>query len=149
PLLLVLGPVQIEGEPKGLVEIFQRPSSDIRTQRGYLKFLLQMCELMGDFLRSRQLRQFSDRQTLWNQLENFTRAAHTSLEPSVADFTIANEARRLIGCDRVSVALRKGRKCRIEAISGQDVMDNRSNQVVLLNQLATAVVAAGEPVWYS
>ena len=71
PLLLVLGPVQIEGEPKGLVEIFQRPSSDVRTQRGYLKFLLQMCELMGDFLRSRQLRQFSDRQTLWNQLENF------------------------------------------------------------------------------
>ncbi|HEY4313026.1 MAG TPA: biotin/lipoyl-binding protein [Pirellulales bacterium] len=149
PMLLVLGPVQIEGEPKGLVEIFQRPSADIRTQRGYLKFLMQMCELMGDFLRSRQLRQYSDRQTLWNQLENFTRAAHTSLDPSVAAFTIVNEARRLIGCDRVSVALRKGRKCRVEAVSGQDVMDRRSNTVVLLSELATAVVAAGEPVWYS
>lgn len=149
PMLLVLGPVTIEGEPKGLVEVFQRPSSDIRTQRGYLKFLMQMCELMGDFLRSRQLRQFSDRQTLWNQLENFTRAAHTSLDPSVAAFTIVNEARRLIGCDRVSVAIRKGNKCRIEAVSGQDVMDKRSNTVVLLGELATAVVAAGEPIWYS
>ncbi len=148
-MLLVLGPVQIEGEPKGLVEVFQRPSADIRTQRGYLKFLTQMCELMGDFLRSRQLRQYSDRQTLWNQLENFTRAAHTSLDPSVAAFTIVNEARRLVGCDRVSVAIRKGNKCRIEAISGQDVMDRRSNTVVLLGELATAVVAAGEPIWYS
>jgi len=147
--LLVLGPVRVEDEPKGIVEIFQRPSTDVRTQRGYLKFVQQMCELMGDYLRSRQLRQLGSRQTLWNQLESFTRAAHASLEPAQASFTIVNEARRLIGCDRVSVALRKGKKCRIEAISGQDVIDKRSNTIVLLNRLATAVVAAGEPVWYS
>jgi multidrug efflux pump subunit AcrA (membrane-fusion protein) len=149
PFLLVLGPVRIEDQSKGIVEIFQRPSTDIRTQRGYLKFVQQMCELMGDYLRSRQLRQFTDRQTLWNQLENFTRAAHTSLDPAEAAFTIVNEARRLIGCDRVSVAIRKGRKCYIEAISGQDIIDKRSNTVVLLNRLATSVVAGGEPVWYS
>jgi multidrug efflux pump subunit AcrA (membrane-fusion protein) len=147
--LLVLSPVRIEDETKGIIEIFQRPGADIRTQRGYLKFVQQMCELMADYLRSRQLRQFTDRQTLWNQLENFTRAAHASLEPAEAAFTIVNEARRLIGCDRVSVALRKGKKCYIEAISGQDIIDKRSNTVVLLNRLATAVVAAGEPVWYS
>ena len=147
--LLVLGPVRIEDETKGIVEIFQRPGADIRTQRGYLKFVQQMCELMADYLRSRQLRQFTDRQTLWNQLENFTRPAHASLEPAEAAFTIVNEARRLIGCDRVSVALRKGKKCYIEAISGQDVIDRRSNTIVLLNRLATAVVAGGEPVWYS
>ena len=34
----------------------------------------------------------------------------------------------------MSVALRKGKKCRIEAISGQDIMDRRSNTVVLLNR---------------
>jgi len=148
-MLLVLSPVRVEGESKGIVEIFQRPNADVRTQRGYLKFVQQMCELMGDYLRSRQLRQFTDRQTLWNQLENFTRAVHTSLDPAAAAFTIVNEARRLIGCDRVSVALRKGKKCRIEAISGQDIMDRRSNTVTLLDRLATAVVAANEPVWYS
>jgi multidrug efflux pump subunit AcrA (membrane-fusion protein) len=149
PLLLVLGPVRIDDVSTGLVEIFQRPTGDIRTQRGYLKFVQQMCELMADYLRSRQLRQFTDRQTLWNQLESFTRAVHGSLEPTEASFTIVNEARRLIGCDRVSVALRKGKKCYINAVSGQDILDKRSNTVLLLNRLTTAVVAAGEPIWYS
>ena len=149
PFLLVLGPVRIDNESKGLVEIFQRPTGDVRTQRGYLKFVQQMCELMADYLRSRQLRQFTDRQTLWNQLESFTRAVHSSLDPTEAAYTIVNEARRLIGCDRVSVALRKGKKCYINAVSGQDILDKRSNTVLLLNHLTSAVVAAGEPIWYS
>ena len=66
-----------------------------------------------------------------------------------AAYTIANEARRLIECDRVSVALRKGNRCTIEAVSGQDVFDKRSNTVRLLGRLASAVVATGEPVWYA
>lgn len=147
--LLVLAPVKVESETRGVVEVFQRASTDVRTQRGYLRFLAQMAELVSDFLRSRQLRQFSDRQALWNQLENFTRAAHTSLDPGETAYTLVNEARRLIGCDRVSIAIKKGRKCYIEAISGQDIIDKRSNTVTLLNQLSTAVVAAGEPIWYS
>jgi len=147
--LLVLAPVKVESETRGVVEIFQRASADVRTQRGYLRFLAQMADLVSDFLRSRQLRQFSDRQALWNQLENFTRAAHSSLDPGETAYTLVNEARRLIGCDRVSIAIKKGRKCYIEAISGQDIIDQRSNTVTLLNRLSTAVVAAGEPVWYS
>ena len=37
---------------------------------------MQMCELVGDWLKSRQLRDFTERQTLWTQLEQFTRNAH-------------------------------------------------------------------------
>ena len=96
-----------------------------------------------------QLRLFTDRQTLWNQLESFSRNAHTSLHPREAAYTIANEGRRLIECDRVSVAIRKGKQCSIEAVSGQDTFDRRSNTIALLDRLATAVVATGEPLWYS
>ncbi|MEX0714584.1 MAG: efflux RND transporter periplasmic adaptor subunit [Pirellulales bacterium] len=147
--LLILGPVKVDQDTRGVVEIFQRPGAPTTTQRGYLKFLLQMCDLASDYLKNRQLRHFTDRQTLWNQLENFSRMAHISLNPREAAYTIANEGRRLIECDRVSVAIRRGRKCTIEAISGQDTFDRRSNTVSLLNRLATAVVASGEPLWYS
>ncbi len=68
---------------------------------------------------------------------------------STTAYTIANEGRRLIDCDRVSVAIKQGRKCFIEAVSGQDLFDKRSNTVTLLGELATAVVATGEPVWYT
>ena len=87
--------------------------------------------------------------SLWSRLEDFTRAVHASLEPIETAYTIANEGRRLIECDRVSVAIRKGNRCAIEAVSGQDMFDKRSNTIRLLGRLATAVVATGEPVWYT
>jgi len=147
--LLVLGPLKTDQETAGIIEIFQRPGSSPTVQKGYLRFLLQMCELASDYLKTRRLRHFTDRQSLWSQLENFTRTAHRTLNPSVTAFTIANEGRRLIECDRVSVGIVKGRKCVIEAVSGQDVFDKRSNTVMLLGRLATAVVATGDPVWYT
>jgi biotin carboxyl carrier protein len=147
--LLVLAPLKVDKETRGVVEIFQRPGARLSTQRGYLHFLLKMCELVGDYLKTRQLRQFSDRQVLWTQLETFARMVHSSLNPTETAFTIANEGRRLIECDRVSVAIRKGRKCYVEAISGQDTFDKRSNTVTLLNRLSTAVVRTSEPMWYT
>ena len=147
--LLVLGPIKTELETIGIVEVFQRPDSGPNTQKGYLRFLRQMTDLAGDFFKSRQLRHFGDRQVLWSQLEEFTRVIHTSLDPRATAYMIANEGRRLIECDRVSVAIRKGSKCKIESVSGQDLFDKRSNTVRLLGQLATAVVASEEPMWYS
>ena len=131
------------------MEIFQRADSGPNTQKGYLRFLNQMCDLAGDYFKSRQLRHFGDRQVLWSQLEEFTRVIHASLDPRETAYTIANEGRRLIECDRVSVAIRRGRKCTVEAVSGQDLFDKRSNTVRLLGQLAAAVVASEEPVWYT
>jgi biotin carboxyl carrier protein len=147
--LLVLAPVYNDQGPQGVVEVFQRAGARTATQRGYLRFLLQICEFAGDFLKGRRLRHLADKQTLWEQLETFTRTAHEKLDARQTAYTIANEGRRLIGCDRVSVAIRHGGKCRIEAVSGQDTFDKRSNITVLLGKLAGAVVKTGEDVWYS
>ena len=147
--LLVFGPLKTELEMVGVIEVFQRPDAGPTTQKGYLRFLKQMCDLAGDFFKSRQLRHFGDRQILWTQLEEFTRGIHVNLDPRDTAYTIANEGRRLIECDRVSVAIRRGKKCRIEAVSGQDLFDKRSNTVRLLGKLSSAVVASGETVWYT
>jgi biotin carboxyl carrier protein len=147
--LLVLAPVYNDQGPQGVVEVFQRPGARMATQRGYLRFLLQICEFAGDYLKGRRLRHLAEKQTLWEQLETFTRTAHEKLDVRQTAYTIANEGRRLIGCDRVSVAIRHGGKCRIEAVSGQDTFDKRSNVTVLLGKLATAVAKTGEDCWYS
>jgi biotin carboxyl carrier protein len=147
--LLVLAPVLNDQGPQGVIEIFQRSGARITTQRGYLRFLLQVCEFAGDFLKGRRLRHLSEKQSLWEQLETFTRTAHEKLHVRETAYTVANEGRRLIGCDRVSVAIRHGSKCPIEAVSGQDTFDKRSNVTVMLSKLAAAVVKTGEDVWYS
>lgn len=147
--LLVIGPLRSDQEVKGLVEVFQRPNSQPKVQRGYLNFLLKVCEIAGDYLKTRSLRSFADRQMLWTQLEQFAKATHASLDPAETAFTIANEGRRLIQCDRVSVAIKRGGKCKIESVSGQDVFDARSNLIVMLNRLTSAVARTGEPVWFT
>lgn len=147
--LLVLGPIRTELSTVAIVEVFQRPGAGPKTQSGYLNFLNQVTELATGFFKNRQLRHFGDRESLWTQLEEFTRNIHSSLDPKAAAYTIANEGRRLIECDRVSVALQRGRKCVVEAVSGQDLFDKRSNLVRLMGDLATSVVASEEPLWYT
>ncbi|HBJ38581.1 MAG TPA: hemolysin D [Planctomycetaceae bacterium] len=146
--LLVLAPLKHDGNADGLIEVFQRPDTAPETQKGYVRFLQQMCELAADWLRSQKLRLFTDRQVLWQQADSFARAAHESLDLKETAYIVANEGRRLVGCDRVSVAIKRGNKCRVMAISGQDTIENRSNIVSALNTLATRVVAAGEPLWH-
>lgn len=146
--LLVIAPLGYEGSVEGLVEIFQRPDAQPNTQRGYLRFLLQMCELAGEWFKNRKLRTFSDKHSLWAQADQFSRAVHESLVLRETCYTVVNEGRRLMGCDRVTVAIKRGAKCYVEAVSGQDTLDNRSNVVTLLGTLATRVCASGEPLWY-
>src|SRR4029079_13322805 len=100
-------------------------------------------------LKTRRLRHFVSKQSLWEQLEGITSSVHTRLEARQTAFTIANEGRRLIGCDRVTVVLKKGASYAVEAISGQDTFDKRSNVVRLLRNLSSVVCKSGEDLWYA
>lgn len=146
--LLCVSPLSTGKQTTGLVEIFQRADSSPNVQRGYLRFLEQMAGLIGEWLKGANLQKVSDRQVMWQKADHFARLVHDNLELRDTAFTIANEGRQLIGCDRVSVAIKKGRKCRVEAISGQDTIEHRSNIVSALNILATRVVSAGHALWY-
>ncbi|MDO5554022.1 MAG: hypothetical protein Q4G68_09680 [Planctomycetia bacterium] len=147
--LAIFGVIKTELESVGLVEVFQRPESNPATQRGYLRFLEQMTVYATEYYSNRQLRNFGDRQSLWTQLEDFTRNIHKTLNMRETEYTVANESRRLIECDRVSIAVKRGNRCLIEAVSGQDMVDKRSSTVKLLGKLATAVVACNEPILYT
>ncbi len=146
--LLVVSPLSGGKQTTGLIEVFQRPDSAPNIQRGYLRFLDQMAGLIGEWLKGHTLQKVSDRQVMWQQADHFARLVHDNLELRDTAFTIANEGRQLIGCDRVSVAIKKGRKCRVTAVSGQDTIENRSNIVSALNVLSTRVVSAGQSLWY-
>ena len=147
--LLIVGPLTIDNQTIGLVEIFQRPGAGPTTQRGYLRFLMQMCEIASDFLRNQRIRSFAAQQTMWQQVEQFMRLIHRGLDTKETVYTLANEGRRLIDCDRVSVAMGKGRNCRIKAVSGLDSIERRAEQVKKLGGLSAAVIRAGQPLWYT
>ena len=146
--LLLLGILSVDQEPAGIVEIFQRPTTRPAAQQGYMRFLVQMCGMGSDYLKSRRLRHMADRQQLWAQLERFSQEVHRSLDLKAVSYTVANEGRRLIESDRVSVILQRGQQCRVEAVSGQDIVDRRSNLIRQMTRLTNAVIRTGERFEY-
>jgi multidrug efflux pump subunit AcrA (membrane-fusion protein) len=145
--LLVLAPLVVDKESQAVVEIFQRPGGGPSTQRGYLRFLVQMCDVACDYLKNRRLRQLEGSQSLWQQIEQLVQALHRSLDVNQTAYAVVNEGRRMIGCDRVSLALAYGSSCRVEAVSGLDSIDRRATEVQRLAKLAEAVLRTREPLW--
>jgi hypothetical protein len=94
--LLVISQLRSDGATEGLVEIFQRPDSPPATQRGYLRFLDQMAELAGEWLKTQKLRQFSDRHSLWAQADHFSRLVHDSLDLRETAYAVAKTRWRIV-----------------------------------------------------
>ncbi len=146
--LLVIGAPIDRGESRqGLIEIFHQPNqTDV--ERGYLKFLQQVSAVAGGYLERRQIKTLDTQQSALEQVDRFSRALHESLNPIATAFVLANEARRIIGCDRVSVLVKKGRKLRLEAVSGQESIERRATAVRAIQSLARVVAKARDPLWH-
>jgi hypothetical protein len=146
--MILIAPILVDKQVAGLVEIWQDADRNPKAQEGFLTFITRMAELASSYTRNHQLRQMVGQQALWTQLEAFARQVHGSLNPMEVGYAVANEGRRLVDCDRVSVALRRGKKARVEAISGADVVEKRSNLVRLMATLFDKVLIWGEKLIY-
>jgi hypothetical protein len=146
--VILLAPIMVDKQVAGLVEVWQDADRNPNAQQGFLQFITRMAELASSYTRNHQLRSMVGQQTLWTQLESFARQIHGSLNPMEVGYHVANEGRRLIDCDRVSVAQRRGKKAHIEAISGADIVEKRSNLVRLMATLFDKVLAWGEKLIY-
>ena len=82
------------------------------------------------------------------QISEYLHSIHTSIDQSLTCSNVANETRRLLECDRVSVLLKHRGKFRIFAISGQPSVNRRSNTTKLLEKLAGRLLKTGQGFWY-
>jgi hypothetical protein len=147
--IILLAPILQEKQVIGLVEIWQDPTRAASVVQNLYQFLVRMAAFISIFQRNHQLRTMLGQQDLWLKLETFSRQIHASLHTTEVAYLIANEARRLIEVDRVSVATRPGTGCVVTAISGADVVEKRSNLVQLMRHLFDAVIEWGERLVYT
>lgn len=131
----------------GTLELVQRGGITNAAQEGYLRFLTQMAQLFQRWQQQRDLIQLQSGSAQWNTKLEYVTEVHRHLDIKETAYAIANEARRLLKCDRVSVARWNGRRCKILAISGQDRFDNRANVIRKLQDVATSSVSANSPLW--
>jgi Biotin-lipoyl like/GAF domain len=74
------------------------------------------------------------------------RLFHRDLDVSKTAYRIANESRRILGCDRVSVLTQHGSRWRVAAVSGVAVVDRRSNAVRSLEHLVDSSIVLSRPL---
>ncbi len=146
-LSVISVPIEQKGSRAGLIEVFQYPQ-DQQVERGYLIFIEQIAAVAADYLQRRQVVVLDAQQSALAQVERFSRAVHESLDPLATAFVLANEGRRIIGCDRVGVLVRHGKRLRLDAVSGQDNVERRASSVQALEALVRVVARAGEPLWH-
>ena len=146
-LSVISVPIEREGARAGLIEVFQHPQ-DQQVERGYLIFVEQVAAVATDYLQRRQAVALDAQQSALAQVERFSRAVHESLDPVATAFVLANEGRRIIGCDRVGVLVRHRGTLRLDAVSGQESVERRASAVQSLEALVRVVARAGEPLWH-
>lgn len=148
PFLLLFAPIYNRTKKCcGALELIQRGDISPQAQEGYLRFLTQISQLYQRWHEHQDLAKLSQSADNWAQRVEFINEVHGSIDQTETCYAIANEARRLLRCDRVSVGTWNGRRCKIQAISSQDRFDNRANVVRLLSNVATASVSADSPFW--
>ena len=145
--VLLFCPITTEGGSTGVLELIQDDDSGLGEQL-LLEVLRSAAELCADYLRRFQLQELTQERAAREQFSQFTRRIHDSLDVAATAYTIANEGRNLIDCDRVTVLACRGPDCQTLAVSGAARWDRRSNTIVGLERLAGAVAEGGDALVY-
>lgn len=145
--LLLACPVALDGRVVRIVEAGTRPGISPDAVRSYLEVLTTLCSLAADFHRRIRLKEWQQRGGQWSRIEQFCEQLQGRLDLRSVAYAVANEARRVLGCDRVSVAAGRRGSLRVQAVSGLDAFDRRATPVRQLEQLVQRVGVIGEPLF--
>ncbi|PAY18513.1 hypothetical protein CKO51_16030 [Rhodopirellula sp. SM50] len=78
--------------------------------------------------------------------ERALRHFHRDLDVTGTAYRIANESRRVLSLDRVTVLVAKGSRLRVESVSGVAVVDRRANAIAAAETLAQRALVLGRPI---
>lgn len=151
---LMLAPVMSRSGENGgttlaIIELLLSADASPAAYRGCEQFLTATCELAADYHEFGELQHLRAEDGHRSQLLQLSAHVHRQLGLSETAFAIANEGRRVIGCDRLSVVAARGRSSRLLATSGASRVERRSGAVRQIEQLAEMVRRTDEPAFYA
>lgn len=148
---LLVVPIKIDDQFEMLLEVIQPASGGPAAQRGYLRFVAQMADLMSDYLRRARLREYSQKanyvQRLQTSLLTLSSAASAKESYQVAAAALAE----LLGAELVLLATHRrwlgwSRGWRVDAISHVPTFDSRSEIVMSTERLIATQMGLEKPV---
>jgi multidrug efflux pump subunit AcrA (membrane-fusion protein) len=149
---LMVAPVQSATETPttlAIIELLLRADASPATYRGCEQFLTAVSELAADFHTFDELRRLRQGDNYRDQLVELGTQVHRHLDLAETAYAVANEGRRVVGCDRLSVLVARGSSCRLLATSGVTQVERRSGAARRLAELAEMVRRTDEPAYYT
>ena len=145
---LIFAPIVVEDRPAGALEIIYDPGRSPEAYRGFAEFTQQMTRYAATFLGRIQLREIREERELWSRMIEYVNSAHDSLDLARVALHMVNLGRELVGADRLSVGVKRRRKFKMLAVSGQDTIHYHSQLVKGLTALGKVVCNRGETIDY-
>lgn len=132
-----------------IVELWMPPNASPGTYRGCEQFLMGLCEIAADYHTFEERRRLLDQNHHRNELLDLAQRIHRQLSLAKTTYEVANEGRRVLDCDRFSVLMARGRRCRLWATSGVSRFERRSGAAKRLEKIAQLVRRTDEPAYYA
>ncbi len=133
---LIIVPVRIQENVDYAVEVVQRPSGGPAAQRGYLRFVTQMADLLADYLRRQALRKLDTHHDRLERLEHWLLQLASQATAAQRATVTAEALADMLDADQVLLFERPGR-INVLAISGVPSIDPRSEVVLAAKALLT------------
>ncbi len=132
-----------------VIELHLRPGSSPEVQDGWRELLATVAQVAAEFHVHEQLRALRAEREFYDQSLALTRRFQQTTDLRQTAFEIANEGRRFVGADRLSVLVRRGKSWQLLATSGVDRVEARADVAKRLQLLAAATANWGEPLEYA
>jgi multidrug efflux pump subunit AcrA (membrane-fusion protein) len=130
----------------GAIELSFPVGGSAVLQQGRRELLATLAAIAADFHSLSELRELRATAGVQQQAVDLLRRVQQPCDLAGTAFAIANEARRLLACDRVALLMRRGEQWRLICASGVSRVDRQSEFARLSERLAENVANWGEPV---
>ena len=149
--IILLAPLRREGNTFGILKLACETSLSDEAINGCVNLLSALCEVVQTFEQRLLVSQLQKSETRWNQLLKFVSKLPTAIAAkpieNLAHF-IADEGRLVADCDRLSVVWKRGRRYKVEAVSGIHSLHHRSRYLQVLAKMAGTTAESRDSVFY-
>jgi multidrug efflux pump subunit AcrA (membrane-fusion protein) len=127
--VLHLQPVVVEGDVAAIIQIVRSEprGSEASSQTPWP--LVALAAIAASFHHLETVREKQQAARWMTQFERFVTSIHASLHPRQIACAIADNGPPLLDCERLVVLLRRGRRYRVVAVTGQSKVHPRANAV--------------------
>lgn len=140
PHALLFVPFTVRKKVEAILLIISPTDVDSRAVRGYLGFILGLCERAESFLLQQEMHRQESQLGRSDRLRNYVSALHSSLDTKRTCYALVNYAQELLGVYRCMAGTFNSRgKFRMEAVSGLESVAVKSSFIQSIAEIARHV----------